>query len=59
MVGLMRYTEKSFSVGTYSPNPAKCCQKCVFGKGEHEGWCPERGLEELDDWIFRLITGEI
>jgi hypothetical protein len=38
----------------YKPNPAKCCEACVFGRGEHADWCATRtmarrqpGLEEL------------
>lgn len=27
----------AFSVGSYRPNPDKCCEACVFGRGEHTG----------------------
>ncbi len=23
----------------YQPNPAKCCEACCFGRGEHAQWC--------------------
>lgn len=26
----------------YKPNPAKCCEKCVFGTGAHAEWCAGR-----------------
>jgi hypothetical protein len=25
----------------YQPNPDKCCEACVFGRGEHAAWCPK------------------
>jgi len=25
----------------YRPNPAKCCERCVFGNPWHATWCPE------------------
>jgi hypothetical protein len=29
----------------YQPDPAKCCERCVFGTGEHAKWCPVGVLE--------------
>lgn len=23
----------------YRPDPAKCCERCAFGRGEHASWC--------------------
>jgi hypothetical protein len=23
----------------YQPNPAYCCERCVFGRGQHAEWC--------------------
>ena len=23
----------------YHPDPAKCCEACAFGRGEHAPWC--------------------
>lgn len=23
----------------YKPDPAMCCEACVFGRGEHAEWC--------------------
>lgn len=28
-----------FSSRTYKPDPQKCCERCVFGTGEHAEWC--------------------
>ena len=25
--------------GVYNPNPEKCCEACVFGRGRHSAWC--------------------
>jgi len=30
----------------YRPNPYKCCERCVFGSGEHADWCME-GTEDI------------
>ena len=29
----------------YQPDAARCCERCVFGTGEHAAWCPLRVLE--------------
>jgi hypothetical protein len=26
----------------FRPSPEKCCEACVFGKGEHADWCLKR-----------------
>lgn len=31
----------------YKPDPAACCEACVFGRGEHAEWCRERIRMEL------------
>jgi len=39
----------------YHPDPAKCCEACIFGTGEHADWCTyvltremlEEGLAEF------------
>jgi hypothetical protein len=23
------------------PNPDQCCERCVFGTGNHSTWCPQ------------------
>lgn len=23
----------------FKPSPDKCCERCVFGRGEHADWC--------------------
>ena len=27
----------------YRPDPAYCCERCIFGRGEHSHWCIEAG----------------
>ena len=24
----------------YHPDPKECCERCVFGCGQHAEWCP-------------------
>lgn len=41
-------------------HPSACCEKCVFGRGEHAEWCelPVRyGLtqKEIEDGVAKLI----
>jgi hypothetical protein len=31
----------------YQPNPAKCCEACAFGGGNHAHWCKEKRIEEM------------
>lgn len=26
----------------YHPDPAKCCEACAFGRGEHAAWCERK-----------------
>lgn len=26
-------------VSGYKPTPGWCCERCVFGRGEHSSWC--------------------
>ena len=30
-----------FKSRRYQPDPAQCCERCVFGRGEHAEWCKE------------------
>ena len=30
-----------FSSRRYQPDKEKCCERCVFGRGEHAEWCGE------------------
>jgi hypothetical protein len=32
----------------YRPASASCCEKCVFGTGEHPWWCAESWVDLLD-----------
>lgn len=34
----------------YRPDPAQCCEACVFGKGQHAFWCKE------DPWMVYIDT---
>lgn len=40
-----------FSSRVYKPDPQKCCERCVFGTGEHAEWCdrPLKGSDNLAD----------
>lgn len=35
----MKYLQSSFTMPQIEPNPEYCCEKCVFGRGEHAAWC--------------------
>jgi hypothetical protein len=37
----------------YKPDPQKCCEGCVFGRGKHAEWC-ERGTE-IQSFLGALI----
>ena len=44
----------------YKPNPAKCCEACVFGRGEHAAWCTVQvdlpwdiSVEKLDELLTK------
>ena len=40
----------------YDPNPALCCERCIFGTGEHAGWCEMTAMatpEQADEWKFQ------
>jgi hypothetical protein len=36
----MMYLQKSFTVPA-APEKINCCEKCVYGSGQHAPWCPE------------------
>jgi hypothetical protein len=38
----------------YKPDSAKCCERCVFGSGEHAEWC-----EKLRAEVILLRVGKI
>lgn len=33
----------------YKPDPAHCCEACVFGRGKHAPWCFAMTEEQLED----------
>jgi DNA gyrase inhibitor GyrI len=35
----------------YKPDPAACCEACVFGRGKHAEWCPET-FNSLVAWLI-------
>jgi hypothetical protein len=41
----------------YAPDPERCCQACVFGRGEHAEWCAARKMEPAVEWVERLVAG--
>jgi hypothetical protein len=36
-------------VRQYRVNPEHCCEACVFGRGEHSGWCKPAPVECLSE----------
>ena len=36
-----------FSSRRYQPSADKCCERCVFGRGEHAEWCKEWQGEDI------------
>jgi len=38
----MKYLQTSFTMPQAKPDPAMCCDACVFGRGEHAEWCPQK-----------------
>ncbi len=38
----MKYGDKHMiHTDIYRPSPAKACERCIFGSGQHEPWCSE------------------
>jgi hypothetical protein len=37
----------------YQPGE-KCCERCVFGRGEHAEWCPQR-KGRFEQWVREAI----
>lgn len=36
----MKYGDKHMiHTDLYKPNPAKACERCIFGSGQHAEWC--------------------
>ncbi len=35
----------------YKPDPGKCCERCVFGRGEHAEWCEKGKLQVVKRFI--------
>ena len=43
----------------YSPDPEKCCEACVFGRGPHAAFCPvsnDAAFEDADARLGRIAT---
>jgi len=30
-----------------NPNPAMCCEACVYGRGEHADWCIDKMQNQM------------
>jgi hypothetical protein len=47
----------------YKPDPAMCCEACVFGRGEHAEWCGRRRRRETRsadrDWLVTHRDGSV
>ena len=46
---------KSRSNFAHYPNPGQCCERCVFGSGEHSAWC-QRAAFAADDTSATAIS---
>ncbi len=44
----------------YNVDPNKACEKCVFGTGQHEHWCPYsvwvREFNIIDDYLDNNVN---
>jgi hypothetical protein len=38
----------------YHPHPRHCCERCVFGSGQHAAWCMTRPAQILRVLLARL-----
>jgi hypothetical protein len=38
----------------YKPDPARCCEACAFGRGEHAEWCVVRTCAKPPQQPVRL-----
>lgn len=48
----------------YRPDPEQCCERCVFGTGEHADWCEEDSLVAIDpakrpNIMLQLAGGDV
>ncbi len=43
----------------YKPNPDKCCEACIFGRGEHVEWCAAGGQGTEPFWAPRKFLVEL
>ena len=46
----------------YQPDSGKCCEACVFGRGEHAAWCALRTRDDLfrqqlAAGVYPVVTG--
>lgn len=38
----------------YRPDPEKCCEACVFGRGQHSDWCPKHVDAQIGEQLLSL-----
>jgi hypothetical protein len=50
----MKYLAKSFTVPA-GPSKSTACECCVWGRGEHAAWCPER-TQEIPWWGYGKLV---
>jgi len=41
----------------YHPDPAKCCEACIFGRGKHADWC-DQAPSECRDCGYKTANAE-
>ena len=39
----------------YKPDAERCCEVCVFGRGEHADWCEKRArqIQKIEEFVRR------
>lgn len=48
----MQYLKEKFTVPP--PERVTACEACVYGRGEHAAWCPERKERTIGDRLMEV-----
>lgn len=43
----------------YNPDPAKCCEACIFGRGEHADFCARGQFTLAEDRAIQEILASV
>ena len=44
-----------FTSRRYQPDPEKCCERCVFGRGQHAEFCQHIEAVKIKKWATKGI----